>query len=40
MEHTLRRRVAGTVELRVRGGDQVVVDQELASVHPAEASSA
>jgi acetyl-CoA/propionyl-CoA carboxylase, biotin carboxylase, biotin carboxyl carrier protein len=38
MEHTLTAPVAGTVELRVRAGDQVVVDQELAVVHPSAPS--
>jgi acetyl-CoA/propionyl-CoA carboxylase biotin carboxyl carrier protein len=38
MEHTLTAPVAGTVGLAVRTGDQVVVDQELAVVHPAVAS--
>jgi acetyl-CoA/propionyl-CoA carboxylase biotin carboxyl carrier protein len=40
MEHTLRAPVAGTVEVRVRAGDQVVVDQELAVVHPAAVDGA
>ncbi|MCW2779231.1 MAG: accC, partial [Frankiales bacterium] len=35
MEHTLKAPAAGTVEVKVRAGDQVVVDQELALVHPA-----
>ena len=34
MEHTLVAPTAGTAEVRVRVGDQVVVDQELALVHP------
>ncbi len=34
MEHTLTAPVPGTVEVRVRPGEQVVVDQELAVVHP------
>ncbi len=36
MEHTLAAPTAGTAEVKVRVGDQVVVDQELALVHPAE----
>ncbi len=39
MEHTLAAPAAGTAEVKVRVGDQVVVDQELAVVHPAEVSS-
>jgi acetyl-CoA/propionyl-CoA carboxylase, biotin carboxylase, biotin carboxyl carrier protein len=35
MEHTLTAPVAGTVEVSVRVGQQVEVDQELAVVHPA-----
>ncbi len=35
MEHALTAPTAGTVELLVRVGDQVRVDQELAVVHPA-----
>ncbi|MCW2606809.1 MAG: Carbamoyl-phosphate synthase chain ATP-binding [Frankiales bacterium] len=35
MEHTLTAPAAGTAEVKVRVGDQVVVDQELALVHPA-----
>jgi acetyl-CoA/propionyl-CoA carboxylase biotin carboxyl carrier protein len=38
MEHTLTAPAAGTVELAVQVGDQVAVDQELAVVHPVEAS--
>jgi acetyl-CoA/propionyl-CoA carboxylase biotin carboxyl carrier protein len=38
MEHTLTAPVGGTVELAVRVGDQVAVDQVLAVVHSAEAS--
>ena len=34
MEHTLTAPTAGTAEVKVRAGDQVVVDQELAVVHP------
>jgi acetyl-CoA/propionyl-CoA carboxylase biotin carboxyl carrier protein len=36
MEHTLRAPAAGTVALRVRVGDQVRVDQEVAVVHTAD----
>ena len=34
MEHVLRAPLAGTVEVLVRVGDQVVVDQPVATVHP------
>jgi biotin carboxyl carrier protein len=34
MEHTLTAPSAGTVDLSVRVGDQVALDQELAVVHP------
>jgi acetyl-CoA/propionyl-CoA carboxylase biotin carboxyl carrier protein len=34
MEHTLTAPAAGTVDLSVRVGDQVALDQELAVVHP------
>ena len=33
MEHAMTAPVHGTVEVKVRVGDQVVVDQELAVVH-------
>jgi len=36
MEHTLTAPAEGTVDLTVRVGDQVAVDQELAIVHPNE----
>jgi acetyl-CoA/propionyl-CoA carboxylase biotin carboxyl carrier protein len=36
MEHTLTAPISGTVELTVRPGDQVAVDQQLAVVHPGE----
>ena len=38
MEHVLRAPAAGLVALHVRLGDQVVVDQQLATVTPEEAS--
>ena len=38
MEHVLRAPLAGTVEVSVRLGDQVVVDQVVATVHAEEAS--
>ncbi len=34
MEHALTAPAAGTVELRVRAGEQVAVGQELAVVRP------
>jgi acetyl-CoA/propionyl-CoA carboxylase biotin carboxyl carrier protein len=37
MEHVLRAPLAGTVEILVRVGDQVAVDQVLARVQPATA---
>jgi acetyl-CoA/propionyl-CoA carboxylase biotin carboxyl carrier protein len=36
MEHVLRAPLGGTVELLVRAGDQVSVDQILARVSPPE----
>jgi pyruvate/2-oxoglutarate dehydrogenase complex dihydrolipoamide acyltransferase (E2) component len=39
MEHTLTAPAEGTVDLTVRVGDQVAVDQELAVVHPSEPAS-
>jgi acetyl-CoA/propionyl-CoA carboxylase biotin carboxyl carrier protein len=38
MEHVLRAPLAGTVEVLVRAGDQVAVDQVLARVTPPEAA--
>ncbi|SDD49303.1 acetyl-CoA/propionyl-CoA carboxylase, biotin carboxylase, biotin carboxyl carrier protein [Geodermatophilus telluris] len=38
MEHTLTAPADGTVDVPVRVGDRVAVDQELAVVHPGEAS--
>ncbi len=40
MEHSLTAPTAGTVELLVRAGDQVRVDQELAVIHPVDAHDA
>jgi len=34
MEHTLRAPIAGTVTVSVAVGDQVAVDQLLATIHP------
>ena len=39
MEHVLRAPLAGTVDLLVRTGDQVSVDQVLARVTPEPAGS-
>ncbi len=39
MEHVLAAPLAGTVELLVRLGDQVVVDQPVATVHPVPVES-